>query len=335
MNTSVFENYDITAHNTFGVSATVAKFITLTEPIPLVESITDPFVVLGRGSNILFATEYWPGTVIFPQFFGKKNISQDQYSVLIKVQSSELWADVVRWSVAQGFGGAENLTDIPGTVGGAMAQNIGAYGVEIASLVESITIMDVYSGEIKTLSHDECDFAYRSSVIKNNHHQIVCSAVLRLTRDKHALKTHYKGINEYLSQHDLSASPQSISRAVSEIRASKLPDAKTTGNAGSFFKNPVITLSQLSELQKTLPDIPFFPQKNKSMVKIPAAFLLEKTGWKNAREGRVGTAKNQSVVLVNYGGATGEEIFSFSKKIQQNIAERFNITLEPEVLIIQ
>ena len=258
-------------------------------------------------------------------------------SVKVEIGAGENWHEFVTWAVKNNFGGIENLALIPGTVGAAPIQNIGAYGVELEQVFDSLELFDMRDGTFKTFEKRDCRFGYRDSVFKQElkGKVIVTSVTLNLTQSNHIIEDSYSSLQSYLKGKDIEKPIiRDIYDAVIDIRTSKLPDPKLIGNAGSFFKNPVIDNNQFERLQSRYNEMPFY-KLNDDEVKIPAAWLIEKTGWKGKRIGDVGTYKNQALVIVNHGNATGSEIFSFSKKIQQSVLRKFGIELVPEVNVVE
>ncbi|MDR9365197.1 MAG: UDP-N-acetylmuramate dehydrogenase [Balneolaceae bacterium] len=333
---------DLTSFNTLGVSAVANKFVDVECPEDLIELYESGFFehdrpfVLGGGSNILFLEN--PGQPIVKVSIKGKDIIEDSSgSLKVKVGAGENWHEFVTWAVENNYGGVENLALIPGTVGAAPIQNIGAYGVELDEVFDSLELFDMRDGIFKTFQKEECRFGYRDSIFKQalKGVVIVTRVTLNLSTDNHKIEDSYKSLQSYLSEKGIiEPSIKDIYEAVIDIRRSKLPDPNLIGNAGSFFKNPIINRKQFEELHKRYDEMPFY-ELNDQEIKIPAAWLIEKTGWKGKRIGDVGTYKNQALVIVNHGNATGSEIFSFSKKIQHSVFEEFGIELVPEVNIVE
>ncbi|HZI23834.1 MAG TPA: UDP-N-acetylmuramate dehydrogenase [Chryseolinea sp.] len=254
----------------------------------------------------------------------------------MKVGAGENWHQFVLYCVERNWGGVENLSLIPGTVGAAPIQNIGAYGVEIKNIITSVEAMEIDSGEIKTFSNSECNFGYRDSIFKQNEKNkyLISSITLILTRRNHHFNTSYGAIEETLKQQGIShPTVKSISDAVIQIRRSKLPDPQVVGNAGSFFKNPTIDNKLYEFIKKDYPSFPSYPSAN-GLVKIPAGWLIEQCGWKGKTFDQIGVHKNQALVLVNYGGGEGKRIWQLALDIKASVQQKFNITLQPEVNVI-
>ena len=274
-------------------------------------------------------------TVVHLNLSGKKVLKETSNEVTVQAMAGENWHQFVMWCIEKGFGGLENLSLIPGNVGTAPIQNIGAYGVELKDSFSSCTALDVQSLEEKNFSLEECRFGYRESVFKSNLKDkfIITSVRFRLSKKGHTLKTSYGAIDTFLEKEGIkSPSIKDVSNAVIKIRQSKLPDPRFLGNSGSFFKNPVISNKEFSALLEKFPELPHYPM-NDELVKIPAGWLIEKVGLKGYREGNAGVHEKQALVLVNYGNATGQEVLNLSKKVQQKIKEKFQIELQPEVNI--
>lgn len=288
--------------------------------------------IIGEGSNLLFAGMY-EGLVIHPLILGIEIIDESESEILLRCGSGENWDDLVAYCVGKEWFGLENLSLIPGSVGASAVQNIGAYGVEAKDIIEFVEVLDTVSGEKAIINNADCAFGYRDSIFKHGSKQkyIVTHIVFRL-RKKGELKLDYGNVEkefEKQKEHDI----HTLRQTIISIRESKLPDPKLFGNAGSFFKNPVISREQFTDLKKDNPDIPGFSSKALH-TKVPAAWLIENSGWKGKREGDVGTWPKQPLVIVNYGNASGREIVDFSEKIRLSVKKKFDIVLEHEVTII-
>jgi UDP-N-acetylmuramate dehydrogenase len=330
-----FQNISLVSFNSFGIESTAKTFIELSDVSELNDLIKSDFLknnyyILGGGSNILF-TENFDGTIIHPVFKGVEIIEKNSDSVKIKVKAGEVWDDFVSFCVDHDFGGIENLSLIPGHCGAAPVQNIGAFGVEIKDTLTEVEIMNLESGKILTLSNAECNFGYRSSVFKNSmkHSWMILSSTYKLTTKNHNFSTHYGNISEELKNFQ-KVNLSSIRQSVIDLRTKKLPDPKIIGNAGSFFKNPIVNSSKAEEIKKQFPDAPVYPV-SETETKLAAGWLIEKCGWKGKRTGNVGVHDKQSLVLINYGHAKGSEIINLSEKIKSSVLEMFNIKLETEV----
>jgi UDP-N-acetylmuramate dehydrogenase len=334
------EHVSLRAYNTFGIEAKARYFCTISSEDQLIELLNtpeyknQPHLLLGGGSNILFTKDY-EGLVIKVNLKGIEVINHSADTISVNVKSGEVWHEFVMYCVQQQWGGVENLSLIPGTVGAAPIQNIGAYGVEIKDVVEYVDGIDLKTGKQKTFTNTECNFGYRESIFKHDLKEkiFISSVTLTLTTNNHILNTSYGAITSILAENKKSPSIKTISDAVVNIRRSKLPDPLVIGNAGSFFKNPTIQLDHYNELKKTHPDIPGYPSVNQ-YVKVPAGWLIEQCDWKGKRFNNVGVHANQALVLVNYGNGNGEEIFQLAKKISASVNATFNIDLTPEVNIV-
>jgi UDP-N-acetylmuramate dehydrogenase len=288
-----------------------------------------PLLVIGGGSNLLL-TQDIAALVLRMATQGIRVLHDDGVHVVVEAEAGEAWHPFVLWTLEQGFSGLENLSLIPGTVGAAPMQNIGAYGVEIKDVFAGLTALDRHTGELRDFSLDECNFAYRDSLFK---HEVGRWLILRvrfaLSRAAH-LKLDYGPVQQRLAgQGIIEATPSDVSRAICSIRREKLPDPAELGNAGSFFKNPLVSQALAAELQAQYPDLVVYPQADGRM-KLAAGWLIDKAGWKGFRDGDAGVHKLQALVLVNYGTATGHDIANLALRIQQNIAERFKVDLEME-----
>ena len=341
-NVTIIQQADLTALNTLGVKAKAEKLIEISS-IDQLHSLFDsgffesenPFI-LGGGSNVLLKKDI-SRPVLKIDLDGVEIKFEDEKSVIIFAAAGVNWHSLVEWAVQRDFGGIENLALIPGTVGAAPIQNIGAYGVELKDVLISTLYFDTITGEEKTLQNDECEFAYRDSIFKNRlkGKAIVTGIRLRLTKAPHSINSSYRSLSEYLENREISdPTIKDVFEAVIAIRKSKLPDPKLIGNAGSFFKNPVVTAKLYKTLVEKFGDIPGYKISEKE-VKIPAGWLIEKAGWKGNRVGKVGTYENQALVLVNHGGATGEELWSHALTIQKSVSKKFGIELAPEVNIVE
>lgn len=338
---SVQKNVDLTELNTMGVNATAKRFVEVTHPNQLKLLFDEGFfdgeepVILGGGSNLLFVEEP-DRPVLKVSISGIKIDAQKDHNVIITAGAGETWHDLVAYAVENGLGGIENLALIPGTTGAAPIQNIGAYGVELQDVFESLTAFDLTSGTFKTFESKECRFGYRDSIFKRELRGkvVICDVSMRLTRSDHQLNVSYSGLRKHLERKGIGTpSIRDIFDAVIEIRRSKLPDPASIGNAGSFFKNPVVNEEEYVRLKSENPDIPSYKLAIDEY-KIPAAWLIEQAGWKGKKVGNVGTYENQALVLVNHGGASGREIYNHALKIRASVLQQFGIDLHPEVNIL-
>lgn len=334
----VFPHKSLKEYNTFGIDVKARHFVAVETIDELREVLRKNYAseifLLGGGSNMLLTRDI-NKTVVHLNLKGKKVVEDSENEVLVQAMAGENWHQFVLWCIEQDFGGIENLSLIPGNVGTAPIQNIGAYGVEIKDVFESCTALHIQTLELRTFNLAECAFGYRESVFKNElkGQYIITSVTFRLTKKKHNLNTSYGTIESYLQEKGISE-PRigDVSRAVIFIRESKLPNPRELGNSGSFFKNPVVEKSEYEGLKEKFPDIPAYPI-SETKVKVPAGWLIDKAGLKGYREGDAGVHKNQALVLVNYGNATGTEILKLSDKIRKKVQELFGIDLQPEVNI--
>lgn len=332
------QNHDLSKLNSFGIQSTseyFAAFSSTDELRLLLEHIPKPpMMILGGGSNILI-TQPIAGTVLQNKISGIEILEETDSDVLVRVGAGEVWHDFVMWAVNNNFGGLENLSLIPGSVGASPMQNIGAYGVEIKDVMHNLQALQIDSGEIHTFSNAACQFGYRDSVFKRylKGGYVIAYVTFKLSK-KHQIHIEYGAIRDVLLERGIdNPSIKDVSDAVIHIRQSKLPDPKVLGNAGSFFKNPVIGKALLEKLQGLNPNIPFF-EVNDSQVKVPAGWLIEQAGWKGKDMGTFGVHDKQALVLVNRGGARGQEIFDLSTAILEDIYQKFEIRLEREVNVI-
>jgi len=292
-------------------------------------------LILGGGSNILFTGDF-NGLIIKNDLRGIEILKEDNEHVWVKTGAGENWHDFVLWAIDQNYGGIENLSLIPGTVGAAPMQNIGAYGVEIREVFDSLVAMEIETGILKTFENKDCEFGYRSSVFKTSQkgNYIICSVTIRLSKS-HQFNTSYGDIMKTLKELNCSElSIRAISDAVIKIRQSKLPDPVEIGNAGSFFKNPVIDKIDFEGLKAEFSGIPGYEVEQAGKIKVPAGWLIEQCGWKGKRIGETGVHENQALVLVNYGGARGEDIQQLAYTIRESVRNKFGILIEPEVNMI-
>ncbi len=332
-------NISLKTYNTFGIDAKAKHFVAVNSVEELksvldMEAYPNKFI-LGGGSNMLLTKDI-DALVVHVHLKGIEIVEETDNSILIKAYAGENWHEFVQWCLSHDYGGLENLSLIPGNVGSAPIQNIGAYGVELKDTFVSCEAVDVETQKLKTFEFDECNFGYRESVFKQEAkgHYIITSVTFKLTKKNHLLHTQYGAIDSELQQMNIQQPTiQDISKAVIAIRQSKLPDPKKIGNSGSFFKNPVISTAQLESLKLNFPDIPSYFVSD-TEVKVPAGWLIEKAGFKGKTLGDYGVHKHQALVLVNYGNAQGKDIFNLALLIQKTIYRIFNIKIETEVNII-
>ena len=344
------KDYNLSKLNTFSISARAKFFAEITKEADLKELFNIPEfknnkkLFLGGGSNILFTKDF-DGLVVLSKLKGIKILKEDSKNVKIQAGSGEIWHDLVVFSVGHGYWGLENLALIPGTVGAAPMQNIGAYGAELKDVLEKVNVFDINTGEKKIFNKKECKLGYRDSIFKNElkDKYFISSITLKLSKTEKK-NIAYQILQEYLKNNKIEVkNPKDISDAICKIRESKLPNPAIIPNAGSFFKNVFLPKEKLEELLKKYPDMPYF-HENGSLasvfVKIPAGWLIEQCGpasgtsWKGYRMKNVGVHEKQALVLVNYGGATGEEILNLANKIMADVKEKFDLKLVPEVNIV-
>lgn len=335
----IFKNYNLTNLNTFHAKVEAKFFVELNQEQDLkdlfktLEFKENEKLFLGKGSNVLF-TKNFLGIVVLNKIKGIDILSETENEVLIKSMGGEAWNDLVSFAVEKGYWGIENMTLIPGSVGAAPVQNIGAYGVEIKDILDSVEVYNIETGNKKIFSNIECEFGYRESVFKNKlkGKYFVSAIIIKLNKNRNE-NIKYKALQEYFDKNKVMINdPKSVSDAVAEIRKNKLPDPQILGNAGSFFKNVFIDENRFKELKNKFPDMPSFVENR--IVKIPAGWLIERCGWKGKRVGNVGMYEKQALVLVNYGGATGAELKEFSDQIIDSVFKKFGIKIEREVNLI-
>lgn len=333
-------NYPLSAYNTFGVQVMARQFgivSSTTEVEKLLESRKKgdlPLLVLGEGSNILFTKNY-PGLVIKIGIDGIYVVREDDEYVWVKAGAGVHWHDLVDSCIEAGFGGIENLSLIPGSVGAAPVQNIGAYGVELCEVMEALEAYEITTGEKRYFRNSECRFGYRDSIFKHElkNQYIISNVILRLNKNPKFNLT-YGALSAMLDAMGISRPTlRDVSDAVIRIRHSKLPDPRKIGSAGSFFQNPVISKDAFDALMKKYSQIPGFLQPDQT-VKVPAGWLIEQCGWKGKRVGEAGVHTEQALVLVNYGNATGKEILEIARSIEAAVLKKFNIALTSEVNIL-
>ena len=333
----IVNNFSLINHNTFGVDAIANQFTSISSVNELKKIISSneskEKIFIGGGSNILI-TKKIEGLVIHLNIKGISSKKIDNNYTEVNIKAGENWNEAVIWCLKNDLGGIENLSLIPGNTGAAPIQNIGAYGVELKDVFTSCEVLDVNTNEIVEFSKVDCQFEYRNSIFKKNKNYIILSVKLKLTHANHKLKVDYGSINEKLiSLGIVNPKINDIANIVTQIRKEKLPDPKKIGNSGSFFKNPIIKKKQLEKLKLNFKDIPNYKISDENY-KIPAGWLIEKAGFKGKRIKDYGVHKNQALVLVNYGNATGKEILEFSLSIEKAIQFIFDIKLENEVNII-
>ena len=328
-------HYSLKNWNTFGVDETAAAFVSVDSVDALKTALSHPdyseHFILGGGSNLLL-TQPLAGLCIHVNLKGTSIVEENEDAVIVEAQAGENWHDFVRWAIEQGYGGLENLSLIPGNVGTAPIQNIGAYGVELKDVFVECSALRRSDLTLHTFDREQAEFDYRSSYFKTRgkDQYVICAVRFRLTKCNHRLATSYGAIAKALG--DKPPNPQSIAQAVIGIRQSKLPDPAVLGNSGSFFKNPVLSKRAFEALQRRYPDLPHYPQAD-GTVKVPAGWLIDTLGFKGTRQGDAGVHEHQALVLVNHGNAQGKEILALAESIQAAVETTFGIALEAEVNI--
>jgi UDP-N-acetylmuramate dehydrogenase len=334
---------DLKPFNTFAISVK-ADFLAVVDNLADLKTLLSeekykslPKMFLGGGSNLLLTQDYH-GLVVVVQVPGKEVVSETESQVIVRAGAGENWHELVLWAIDQDLGGLENLSFIPGCVGAAPMQNIGAYGAEVRSTVERVECLNLETLETTYFNNEQCNFGYRDSYFKREgKNKFVITAVeFRLDKAPHTLNTSYGAIPAELEKLGVtaeSATIKDVSAAVTAIRKSKLPDPKEIGTAGSFFKNPIISGEQFQKLLAANPGVPSFSEPN-GMVKVPAGWLIEQAGWKGFRDGDAGVHKDHALVLVNYANASGAQVWELAQKIQANVKAKYEIELEPEVNVI-
>ena len=342
---TIEENVSLKPYNTFGIETIARYFVSVQSVAQLQELTTKPVyqdhkkMILGGGSNVLL-TQDFDGLIIKMDIKGIELIEEDVESVYLKAGAGENWHEFVLYCIKQGFGGIENLSLIPGTVGAAPMQNIGAYGVEIKDAFESLDAVDIASGDVVTFDHQACCFGYRESVFKRDYKEkyIITAVTFKLSK-QHQINTSYGAIEESLQamrkagNYQAKPAIQEVSDAVIQIRQAKLPDPAKIGNAGSFFKNPVVSKEKYEALQKQYEQVPGYPVGDNT-VKVPAGWLIEKCGWKGKRVGNTGVHSHQALVLVNHGNVKGADVYALAMDIKKSVQDQFGIEINPEVNII-
>lgn len=337
---NIQENISLKAYNTFGIDVKARYFVEITGLVQLqkvleLKSYPKKFIISG-GSNMLLTKDI-DALVMHINLKGITLVEENQNEVEIKVMAGENWHGLVQWTLEKGYGGLENLSLIPGNTGTAPIQNIGAYGVELKDVFVSCTAMEIKTGELISFDNEACKFGYRDSIFKNEakDQHIITSVHLKLTKKDHVLHTGYGAIEAELKTNGIVyPTIRDVSDAVIAIRQSKLPDPAVLGNSGSFFKNPVISKKAFEKFIKKHPDAPHY-EVGEEEFKIPAGWLIEQAGFKGKRFDDAGVHEKQALVLVNYGNATGTDILNLSQRIQKEVAQKFNIKIQPEVNIIK
>jgi UDP-N-acetylmuramate dehydrogenase len=334
----ITKNQSLQAYNSFGVAAKTHYFTVIEHQNDVAELVQWlkqhpllPYLLVGGGSNLLFTKDY-QGLVVHIALTGKQVVAEDAETTYIRAAAGENWHGFVLWSIAQGYAGLENLSLIPGTVGAAPVQNIGAYGVELTDCFSQLEAIDLQTGQMCVFDHAACQFAYRDSYFKSvaRGRYLIVSVMFRLLK-KPKWKTHYAGIAAQLGNKMPTA--QRISAIVIQTRQNKLPDPARLGNAGSFFKNPLVNKQTWLLLQKSFQGMPAYEQSDK-YYKLSAGWLIDQCHWRGYQQGDAGVYAKHALVLVNHGSATGNELWLLAQKIIDSVQEKFGIILEPEPSII-
>jgi len=332
---------DISAYTTLKIKAKAAFLAVIKEETELQEALSWarlqklPVFILGGGSNILF-TQKIKALVLKNEIKGVRVIKETETSVWVEARSGEWWSTLVRFAIERRWGGIENLYYVPGTVGAAPVQNIGAYGVELKDTFVSLRAINLKTGKEKIFTKKDCAFGYRSSVFKNKEKgkYFIASVTLKLSK-KPVLRLDYGDIRAQLNEQGIKRpSVQQLAEIIRKIRDNKLPNPAIYPNAGSFFKNPEVTKADFVGLQKKFPEIKFFPGSKSGLVKISAGWLIEQAGFKGKRYGPVGMYEKQALILVNYGSASAKQVLAHVRRVQAGVYQKFGIKIEPEVNII-
>ncbi|WP_010519883.1 UDP-N-acetylmuramate dehydrogenase [Croceivirga radicis] len=337
---NIEENKSLKPYNTFGINVNARFFLEVNTVLQLQKALQlsayPNYFILGGGSNMLLLKDI-EDLVLHINLKGITVVEEDEDRVIVKAMAGENWHEFVQWTLKQDYGGLENLSLIPGNVGTAPIQNIGAYGVELKDSFVSCEAMHIESQELEEFFTEDCEFGYRDSVFKGKKKgkYIITAVKFKLTKHNHQLHTHYGAIEAELEKLNIvSPTIKDVSNAVINIRKSKLPDPKAIGNSGSFFKNPVISKKTFNAFIRKNKNAPYYELED-GTYKIPAGWLIEQCGFKGKRYGDAGVHSQQALVLVNHDNATGKEILDLAKKIQLCVKDNFNITIDPEVNIIK
>lgn len=336
---TITQQQDLTNYNTFGVPSRAERF-TISRSVDDLRRAVDtygqpPDLLLGGGSNVL-PLDFLPGLTVANRIEGITYVDDGPDQVIVRAGAGVGWHDLVLHTLVRGYGGLENLSLIPGTVGAAPVQNIGAYGVELKDIFVALHALEWESGRLQDFDPAACQFGYRDSYFKRagRGRYVITEVSLRLTRTQHQLSTHYGEIARSLQERQIDQlTPRNISKAIIDIRRAKLPDWQVLGNAGSFFKNPVLTAAEYAAIQAIDDQVPAYPQPD-GTIKLAAGYLIDRCGWRGRREGAVGCYEKQALVIVNYGGATGAEVYHFSECVAQSVEDRYGIRLEREVNLV-
>lgn len=334
----VRENYSLKNYNTFGIDVKCRYFVESDSEQEFLEFLSsyelkpEEIMVLGEGSNFLF-TDDFDGTVFYPTIRGIDTVQEDSEHVWVRVGAGEVWDDFVAWTVEHGYGGVENLSFIPGHVGAAPVQNVGAYGMEAGEAIERVEAVHIESGRKEEIIAADCHFAYRDSRFKREwkNRYIITYVVFRLTKMPE-FRLNYGSVREELQKLG-GINLKNIRQAIIRIRQAKLPDVKDLPNAGSFFKNPVVSREQAGQLKEKYPELPVYPV-DENRVKLAAGWLIEQCGWKGKALGKAGVYEKQALILVNREGASGVEMAHLANEVKKSVFMTFGVWIEPEVYVI-
>ncbi|WP_455664409.1 UDP-N-acetylmuramate dehydrogenase [Phocaeicola sp.] len=333
------KNYPLLSHNTFGMDVKASVFVEYDSVAELKTILSDnnylsgQWLHIGGGSNLLFTADY-AGTVLHSAIRGYEVVDEDDREVKVRVGAGEVWDDFVAYAVGNGWYGAENLSLIPGEVGASAVQNIGAYGAEAKDLIVKVETLTVETGAERVFSNEECRYAYRESIFKKELRgkYIVTYVTYRLSKQP-VFNLEYGNVQGELAKRGCEVTLENVRNTIIAVREVKLPDPKVQGNAGSFFMNPMVPRARFEALQQQYPDMPHYDVDG-DRVKIPAAWMIDRCGWKGKQVGRAGVHTKQALVLVNCGGATGDEVISLARQIQESVQQKFGISISPEVNFI-
>ena len=336
---NIQHNYPLLAHNTFGMDVEASVFVEYESVTELKEILLHQlcpegkWLHIGGGSNLLFTGDF-DGMILHSAIKGFEVVSENEDEVLVRAGAGEVWDDFVAYTVEKGWYGAENLSLIPGEVGASAVQNIGAYGVEAKDLIVKVDTLEVETGKERVFGNEECGYAYRESVFKHElkGKYIVTSVTYRLSKHP-SYRLDYGNVRSELEKRGCELTLENVRRTIIDIRESKLPDPKVQGHAGSFFMNPIVPRPLFEELLGKYPSMPSY-EVDAERVKIPAAWMIDQCGWKGKRMGNAGVHDKQALVLVNCGGATGQEIIALSEEIQRSVFDKFGVRISPEVNFI-
>lgn len=333
------KNHPLLSHHTFGMDVKASLFVEYTSVTELKSILSDKNLMtgnwlhIGGGSNLLFKGDY-AGTILHSAIRGYEVVAENEQEIEVRVGAGEVWDDFVAYTVENGWYGAENLSWIPGEVGASAVQNIGAYGAEAKDLIVKVETVEVETCRERIFAKEECHYAYRESIFKKElkGKYIVTYVTYRLSKQP-VFNLEYGNIRGELEKRDCTVTLENVRKVIIAVRETKLPDPKVQGNAGSFFMNPMIPREQFETLQQQYPDIPHY-EVDGGRVKIPAAWMIDRCGWKGKQLGRAGVHSKQALVLVNCGGATGDEVISLAGQIQESVFQKFGVAISPEVNFI-